>query len=92
MRKKYKIKRVNECLSDQQIDNLCVTTDLCEEDNGKYEILDLEDLHDKMYRLRLEQENDRNLVIYFDRQIEIRALEIERLNQKINSAELGPYR
>lgn len=99
MKKKFKIKTVNElskkgineCLSDSEIDHICDTTDLCEEDNGTYEIVDLEDLHDKMYHLRLEQENDRNLVLYFNRQVEIRALEIERLNQKINSVELEPY-
>ena len=93
---KYRIRRVSECLTDSQIEHLCDTTDLCDNNYGtdiyndeseedyptKY---DDEYIKDKIFKLKLEQETNLNNLNYFERQIETIKREIHRLRVVLKS-------
>ena len=86
---KHKIKRVNEYLSDDQIEDLCQSTNLCEpmRNSINVEVIDIEEMQEKLYKYRLEQQTDLNNIAYFKDQIKSREIEIERLERKIDRME-----
>jgi hypothetical protein len=88
-KKRNRIKKVNECLTDHQVDDICRNTDLCDDkpERMNIEILDIESLNERLYELKLEQETDRNNLGFFENQIMIRQQEIERLIMKIKLLE-----
>ena len=86
-RKKTKIKRVSECLDDTTVENLYDAIKVCDEIPSEIDI-NLENLkeeiNNKIFELRLDVETDRNNLEYFERNIDIKQQEIDRLIRKLN--------
>src|SRR5690554_2514507 len=85
-KRKYRIRRVNECLSDNSIDQLCSETDLCEaeEHHVTIRVYDTEELYEKLKERRSNQEKWRSEIRYLEELINIEEDEIIRLQLKIS--------
>lgn len=86
-RKKTKIKRVSECQDDTAGENLYdATIKVCDEIPPDFDVNFeklKEGINDKIFDLRLDVEMDRNNLEYFERNIEIKQQEIDRLMRKL---------
>jgi len=67
-------------------DDLCDSTILCDENHKEFTVVvyDLEELNEKLFQLKMDNETDRNNLRFFDNQILIRSEEISRLQNKLD--------
>jgi len=87
-RNKTRIKRVSECLNDDEVEDLYNTLDICGDVqpilDGEIERLK-EEINKRIFSLKLDVETDKNNLEFFERSIQIKTQEIERLIMKLNS-------
>ncbi len=88
-----RVKELSECLTDEQVYDLCDQTNLCDEEEERinYEIVDLEDLRQRLYSLRLSRATDENHRNFFTKQCQIKSEEIARLEAKLSYLEQEEY-
>lgn len=102
-KKKTHIKRVSECvngeyindcncrqqsiLSDEQLEDICNNTDLCDENYNEatVNVYDIEEMRSKLFKLLIQNEEDRQKRICLDNLIYIRDNEVNRLHSKLKN-------
>ena len=85
-KKRNKIKSVNE-LNDHEIEKLYNTIKICDEIPSDFDINFeklKEEINNKIFNLRLDVETDKNNLEYFERNIDIKQQEIDRLIRKLS--------
>ena len=88
-RNKTRIKRVSECLSDHEIEDLYGKIEFCDEIPPTLNETDIikikEYLNERIFTLRLEVENDKGCLEYFENNIIIKQQEIDRLIRRLDT-------
>lgn len=88
-RNKTRIKRVSECLSDHEVEDLYGKLEFCDQIPSILSDADIiklkEYLNEKIFSLRVDIENDKACAELFENNIIIKHQEIDRLIQRLDS-------
>ena len=83
--KKKHIRGINECLTDDHLEEICDTTNLCEPTPTlRYEGIYIENMYERLHKLKLKLEQNKGTIIFFENECRVIGTEISRLLEKIN--------